>query len=104
MEKTRDHPNDEKLKEEIKRISLSQTAVKRVSNLSVICHELKILENIPVVLNLIPSVIDYAVNVGLRETSDQWIRYLSENGSLSSDVHLEPVLGQLMRARKFDRF
>ena len=97
MEKLRGHPNNKKLKEEIKRISLSQTEVKRSSNLSVIYHELKILENIPVVLNLIPSIIDYAVNVGLKETSDQWVRHLSENGSLSSDVHLEPVLNRIMR-------
>lgn len=97
MEKLRDHSNDEKLKEEIKRISLSQTEVKRSSNLSVISHELKILENVPVVLNLIPGIIDYAVNVGLRETSDQWVQYLNENGSLSSDVHLEPVLNQIMK-------
>jgi len=97
MEKLRGHPEDEKLKEEIKRISLNQTEVKRSSNLSVINHELKILENVPVVLNLIPSIIDYAVNVGLRETSDQWVQCLSENGSLSSDVHLEPVLNRIMR-------
>ena len=97
MEKLWSHPEDEKLKEEIKKISLSQTEVKKSSNLSVVYRKLKILENIPVVLNLIPSIIDYAVNVGLKETSDQWIRYLSENGNLSSDVHLEPVLGQIMR-------
>ena len=96
MEKLREHPNDEKLKQEIKTISLSQTEVKRSFNLSVINHELKILENIPVVLDLIPSIIDYAVNVGLKETSDQWVRYLNENGSLSSDVHLEPVLSRVM--------
>jgi len=94
VEELRGHPNDEKLKERIKNISLSQTEVKRSSNLSVIVYELKILENIPVVLNLIPSIVDYAVNVGLRETSDQWVRYLNENGSLSSDVYLESVLNR----------
>ena len=100
MEELRGHPEDEKLKEEIKRISLSQTEVKRSSNLSVINHELKILENIPVVLNLIPSIIDYAVNVGLKETSDQWTRYLNENGDLSSDVNLKSALNQVMRIRQ----
>jgi hypothetical protein len=94
MEKFRGQPEDEKLKEEFKRFSLSQTEVKRVSNLSVIYRKLKILENIPIVLNLIPSIIDYAVNVGLKETSDQWVRYLCENGSLSSDVDLESVLSR----------
>lgn len=97
MEKLCDHPDDEKLNEEVKRFSLSQTEVKRSSHLSVIYRKLKVLENVPVVLDLIPSIIDYAVNIGLKETSDQWIRYLSEKGNLSSDVHLEPVLGQIMR-------
>jgi len=92
IEKSKRHPDDEKVKEEIKRISMSQTEIKRSSNLSVINHELKILENISAVLDLIPSIIDYAVNVGLEETSDQWMRYLSENGRLSPDVHLESVL------------
>jgi len=94
MEKLWEHPDDEKLKEEVKRISLSQTEVKRSSNLSVVYRKLKILENVPVVLSLIPSIIDYAVNVGLKETSDQWVRYLSENGSLSSDVQVECVLSR----------
>jgi len=48
------------------------------------------------VLDLIPSIIDYAVNVGLKETSDQWIRRLGEDGSLSSDVRLESVLNHVL--------
>ena len=94
MEKLRDHLDDEKLNEDFKNISLSQTEVKRVSNLSVIYRKLKILENVPVILDLFPSIIDYAVNVGLKETSDQWVQYLNENGSLFSDVQVESVLGR----------
>ena len=94
IEKLGNQPNDGELKEEIKRISISQTKIKRSSNLSVINHELKILENVSTVLDLIPSIIDHAVNVGLKETSDQWIRYLSENGSLSSNLHFESILSR----------
>jgi hypothetical protein len=43
---------------------------------------------------LIPSIIDYALNVGLKETSDQWMRHLNEKGSLESDVYLESVLSR----------
>ena len=99
IEKLRAHPEDEELKEEIKRISMSRTKVVKSSNLSVISHELRILENVSTVLDLIPSIIDYAVNVGLKATSDQWMRHLGEDGSLSSDVHLEPVLNHIV---KFD--
>ena len=45
-----------------------------------------------IVSSLIPSIIDYAVNIGLKETSDQWVRHLSEKGSLETDVFLESVL------------
>jgi hypothetical protein len=93
-EELSEHPSDRELKEEVKKVSMSQTKIIRSSNLSVISHELKILENFSTVLDLIPSMIDYAVNVGLKETSDQWIRYLGEDGSLSSDVRLESVLNQ----------
>ena len=94
VERLKEHPNDEALKEEVTSISMSQTRIKRSSNLSVISHELKILENISTVLDLIPSIIDYTVNIGLKETSEQWMRFLGEDGSLSSDVHLKSVLAQ----------
>jgi hypothetical protein len=97
VEKLRKNPHDEELKEEIKKVSISQTGFRKSSNLSVISHELKILENVSTVLNLIPSILDYAVNVGLKETSNQWIRHLRDDGSLSSDVHLESVLNQNVR-------
>jgi hypothetical protein len=94
MEKLRDQPDDEKMNEALKKLSISQTEAKRVSNLSIIYRKLKILENIPVALNLFPSIIDYAANVGLKETSDQWEQHLNENGNLLSDVQVKSVLSQ----------
>jgi len=32
------------------------------------------------------------VNIGLKETSEQWMRFLEDDGRLSSDVHLKSVL------------
>jgi len=91
------HPDDVGFKEKIKEVSLARTALKKASDLSVLNHELKIVENVSTVLGLMPSIIDYAVNVGLKETSARWIRHLSENGSLSFNVHLESVLDQEVR-------
>jgi len=96
LEKLREHPNDEELKEEIKRISMSRTEMVKSSDLSVVSHKLKLLENVSTVLDLIPSMIDYAVNVGLEETSDQWMRHLGEDESLLSDVRLESVLNHVV--------
>lgn len=104
VEKSRKHPNNEELKEEVKSLSIRQTEFKKSSNLSVVSHELKILENVSPVLDLMPSIIDYAVNIGLKETSNEWIRYLSENGSLSSDVNLESVLGEMPALFQEGRF
>jgi len=95
MEELKKHPEDGKLKEEIKRISMDQTKLVKSSNLSVVTNDFKILENISAALDLIPSIIDYAVNIGLEETSEQWIEYLLKYGSLSSDLHLKSSIDGL---------
>jgi hypothetical protein len=97
MENSKDHQDDEELKKEAKRISMRKTGMVRGSGFSVVNRELKVLENASTILDLIPSIIDYAVNVGLKETSEQWIRHLVEDGSLSSDVHLESVLDHAVK-------
>lgn len=94
LEKLKEHPDDLEIRNEIKRISINQSETLESSHLSVICHELKILANISIVLGLMPSIIDYAVNIGLKNTSDQWLQYLIENGDLSSDVHLKAETNQ----------
>jgi len=86
--------NETRLKEKIREISVTQGRIKGSSKLSVLVHDLKILENVSVTLNLIPSIIDHAVNVGLKETSDQWKEHLIENGSLSSNVYLKSALNE----------
>jgi hypothetical protein len=47
------------------------------------------------------TVIDYAVNVGLKETSTQWVRYLNEIGDFASAVRLETVLSRDDAFRQF---
>ena len=86
-------PEDEKLREEMKRLSIGQTKIKRSFHLSVINHEFKILENLSTVLELIPSIIDYAINVGLEQTSCGWVNHLLTDGKLDTDIRLNSVLG-----------
>jgi len=94
VEKLKKSPNNEELKERLRSVSMSQTETCRSSHLSEIHYALKIIENALTVSSLVPSIIDYAVNVGLKETSDQWMRHLGEKGSLQSDVCLESVLSR----------
>jgi hypothetical protein len=94
VEELRLRPNDEELRKKAEDVSMARTELIKSSGLSVISHELKVVENVSTVFTLIPSVIDYAVNVGLEGTSDQWIEHLIGDGSLSSDVNLRTVLSQ----------
>ena len=93
-EELRKRPNDRELKERLRSVSMSHTETCRSSHLSEMYLQLKIIENALSISNLIPSIIDYAVNVGLRETSDQWVQHLSEKGSLETDIYLESVLNR----------
>jgi hypothetical protein len=74
--------------EKLKVLSARQVEVRRETGFSVLVRNLGLLENVGAVLGLYPCIVDYAVNVGLRETGEQWVAFLQGNGGLSSDVRL----------------
>ncbi|MEM3702966.1 MAG: hypothetical protein QXX79_00885, partial [Candidatus Bathyarchaeia archaeon] len=76
-------------REKKKAISLAQTLIRKETNFPVLARKLKLLENVDAVMRLYPCIIDYAVNIGLRSTSEQWLTFLMENGNLLSDVPLK---------------
>lgn len=80
--------NEEQI-QNIKALSMRQSEVRREANFSVLVRNLGLLENVAAVMDLYPCIVDYAVNVGLRETSEQWIAFLQRNGSLASNVYLK---------------
>jgi hypothetical protein len=87
--------------EELKRLSARQNALRRSENFSSLIRNLKLLENVVSVLNMYPSVIDYALNIGLPETSKQWMDFLEEKGDFSSEVSLVTFLDEIaLRLRK----
>jgi hypothetical protein len=93
-EKLKESHNDQKLKEALKLNSICRTRTERSSGLSVTTHELRTLQNTANAVSLMPCVLDYAINMGLRETSNQWLKHLTENGSLISDVHMNSIVSQ----------
>jgi len=103
VKKMRHATNKNKIEEKLRSIIAHQNKIKREANLSVLKRDLKILENAPKSLETIPSIIDYAINIGLKQTSEQWIRYLTENGDLSSDINLKSIFDNLhFFKRKYD--
>ncbi len=99
VEELKEFPEDEKLKTRVREVSMRRSGLVKSSGLSVVDHELKLLDNASKVLSLTASMIDYAVNVGLKETGFQWERYLNGNGDFRSDVKLESVLDSACNER-----
>ena len=73
-------------KDELKKYACIINKIKKDSRLSILQHDLIMLENMPNTLKIIPSIIDYAINVGMNETSEQWIDFLISNKSLDLDI------------------
>jgi hypothetical protein len=90
------NPSDTNMRERVKQVSIRRSREEKASGLSVIARELEILQNALCVLNLIPSVVDYAVNLGLGHTSSQWLNHLDKVGSLKIDVKMDSVLSQMV--------
>jgi hypothetical protein len=80
----------------IRTLGARQDEIRKQNDLSSLARNLGFLENVESVMRLCPSVIDYAINVGLKETSDQWIAYLNENGGLLPNVALKTTLGDAL--------
>jgi hypothetical protein len=75
--------------ERMKALSSEQNKIRKETNFSLMVRDLKLLKNIDSVMSLHSCMVDYAVNVGLKATSEQWMAFLTENGSFCSDVALK---------------
>jgi hypothetical protein len=78
---------DERIKS-LKDLANTQNELRKAADYPVLIRNYKLLKNITTVLNLHPCIVDYAVNVGLKQTSEQWVLYLERNNDLLSDVNL----------------
>jgi hypothetical protein len=75
--------------EKMRLLSFEQNKIRKEADFSLIMHNLKLFENIEAVLRLHPCIVDYAVNVGLKTVSKQWMAFLQENRRFSSNVNLK---------------
>jgi hypothetical protein len=80
---------------EIKGISIQQMQAREKANFSGLVRDLGLLESVKKVMDLYPSMIDYAVNIGLENLGKQLADFLENDGSLVSDVRLETSLDRL---------
>jgi hypothetical protein len=75
--------------------SVKQNEIRREAKFSLLARNLRFLENAVVVIDLHPCIVDYAVNIGLKETSNQWMAFLNTNGNLSENLSLKTDLASL---------
>jgi hypothetical protein len=76
----------------LKSLSAKQHEIRKETSYSLLSRNLGLLENAVAAMNLHPSVIDYAISIGLKATSDQWKAFLERNGDFSTNLNLRTVV------------
>jgi hypothetical protein len=76
-------------KERIRFIVNIQNELKRTCELNKIARDLSLTQNVQQTLELIPSIIDYAINIGLKSTGDQWLEALKSKVDFDADIRLK---------------
>jgi hypothetical protein len=80
--------------DEAKRLAKEQDMIRRETNFAMLARHLGLLNNSERVLALHPSIIDYGVNLGLRNVGEQWEAFLKTVGDLGSDIPLRTKMDQ----------
>jgi hypothetical protein len=75
-------------------LARQQDTTRRQNGSAMLARQLGLLENSERVLTVYPCMIDYAVNLGLGNVSEQWEASLRAIGDLRSDVTLRSALDQ----------
>jgi hypothetical protein len=78
----------------IKDLAKQQDMIRRRNNSAMLVRRLGLLENSERVVKAYPCIIDYAVNLGLRNVSEQWEASLKTVEDLSSDITLRTTIDQ----------
>jgi hypothetical protein len=90
LESTRTHlDRDVESDKGLQTLNVKKYGPKRDDRLLNLLINERLIENIPHTLTLHPCIIDYAINIGLQNTSKQWVRFLTDDGTLNSDLYLE---------------
>lgn len=82
----------------LKDLASRQNELRRAARYLVLVHDFRLLENVVGVMRLHPCIVDYAVNVGLKQTSEQWIAFLNETNDLSSGVNLKTGYDEVLQS------
>ncbi len=68
--------------------------IRKSCDVRALTRKLSSLKKVKCAESVIPSIMDYAINIGLENTCNQWYKHLIENGSLKDDINLDSVLSK----------
>jgi hypothetical protein len=91
-------------KEEIAFIVKMQNELKTRLERDKIARDRSIVANIKTTVRMIPSIIDYVINIGMRSTASQWSKALENELSFDADVPLKtnaPMDALFDKAKQF---
>ncbi len=69
-----------------------KNTIRKEYDLRLYSKKLSDLKKIPNARAVMPSIMDYAINIGLERTRDKWREHLMNNGNLAEDIIMDSVL------------
>ncbi len=76
------------------RLITEKNNIRKNHDMRAISKKLSSLNKINGAESVIPSIMDHAINIGLRNTCEQWHNHLIENGSLTKEIILDSILSK----------
>ncbi|MEA3343625.1 MAG: hypothetical protein U9Q92_05650 [archaeon] len=77
-----------------------KNSIRKEHDMRMYSKKLSDLKKVSNTQSVIPSIMDYAINIGLERTRDGWYDHLMNNGNLEEDIILDSVLKY--RGKKYD--
>jgi len=77
---------------EMKTLAKQQDTIRRENDTAMLSRHLGLLTNAERISNMYPCAVDYAVNIGLKNVSEQWERSLQSTRDLTSDITLRTAM------------
>ncbi|MFH1431984.1 MAG: hypothetical protein ABIG84_02090, partial [archaeon] len=76
------------------RLIAEKNSIRKNSNTMAISKKISCLKKIPGTESVIPSILDYAINIGLKKTRDGWLDHLLGCGDLKKELALRSIIGR----------
>jgi hypothetical protein len=80
--------------QKIKALAEQQNTMRRETDFAMLTRHLGLLENSQRVMTLYPCIVDYAINVGLKNVCGEWEGFLNTVGDLSADITIRTKIDQ----------